>query len=199
VTGPQRNSDIINPTPSPPVDEGRWLESCLVAAMAAGDSSALDALYPRLAPAITMFALRITDSQTDAEEVMQDTFVKMWNKAVSYDPKRGHVITWALTIARGLALDRRRKLTRQAGRSVKDAIPTAVAPEGMDQERFTALRGAWAMLSPEEQDCLEQSIFDDLSHSEIAVRRLEALGTVKSRLRRALQKLRQTLLDSPPP
>ena len=123
----------------------------------------------------------------------------MWQKAKQYDASKAPVVTWALVIARGLALDRRRQaVRRESVVSFGIVNPEPEIALGMDSDRIECLNHAYAQLSEQERECLELSLFDDLSHPEIAEARGEALGTIKSRLRRALLKLKALMEGGKP-
>jgi RNA polymerase sigma-70 factor (ECF subfamily) len=161
--------------------------------LAGRDVSALDELYKHFATPLYSFALRLLPRPEDAEEVLQDTFVKIWIKAASFDPAKSRPYTWAVMILRGLALDRRRAQRRRPEPLPVEFIPEAPPPPGISSEYAVRLRAAFAALRPEERECLLLSVFDERSHPEIATELGQPLGTVKSRLRRALARLRDLL------
>lgn len=163
-----------------------------------GDEAALRDLYDALARNVYTLALRMTDSKEDAEEVLQDTFVTAYRSADRFDPRRGSVRAWLYTIARNRC---RMRLRAMASRPRADG---AVAPDGLASaahgpqrpdgavDRLT-VEQAFASLSEAEARLLEASFFAGLSHAEIAERDGVPLGTVKSRIRRAMLKAREAL------
>lgn len=163
-----------------------------------GDEAALRDLYDALARNVYALALRMTDSKEDAEEVLQDTFVTAYRTADRFDPRRGSVRAWLYTIARNGC---RMRLRAQASRPRADGAigPDRLAsgaggPQGPDGavDRLT-VEQAFATLSDAEARLLEAAFFAGLSHAEIAARDGVPLGTVKSRIRRAMLKARDAL------
>ncbi len=182
-----------------PVDD-----SALVSRMAAGDERALGALYDRWEGAVRATALRIVPDGSEADDVVETVFWQAWRQAGRYDGGRGGVGSWLLTIARSRSLDARRAIDRRredhdletgddAGAeafTASDVDPLAAAELA---ERATAVRIAVAALPPDQREALELGYFSGLSHSEIAERTGEPLGTIKTRLRLAIGKLRTAL------
>ncbi|HEY2106504.1 MAG TPA: sigma-70 family RNA polymerase sigma factor [Candidatus Binataceae bacterium] len=168
----------------------------LVAAMAAGDAHALQRLSSRYSRMLTAMALRFSTEEADAEEIVADVLWQAWSDAKSYDPERGSVTAWLVTLARSRAIDRlRAKKTRQA-RPGPDAthqpvIDPAAALDAAQQAQL--VRSAVAALEAGERTALELAYFSDLSQSQIAQRLDIPLGTVKTRIRGAMIKLRQAL------
>ena len=176
----------------------------LFAAIARGDSGALASLYDRHAPLLFALCLRILRDRSAAEEVIGDVFFELWRRADRYDPSRGSGVAFLIALTRSRAIDRLR-----AGRSDRlhlvsatddAAATTAVAEsEKPDQATLrgqveTCVRGALAGLSPVQRRALELAYFDGMSHSEVAAELGEPLGTVKSRIRQGLMRLRDALL-----
>ena len=176
----------------------------LVRRMAAGDERALGALYDRWHPLIHSVALQVTGSRDDAEEVVEDTFWQAWRQAARYEASRGSISTWLTMIARSRALDR----VRARRRSREDAVEVLpeVAPDHADgpaaptplqsaehDEVRRIVAEAVAKLPPEQRQAVEMAYFGGLSQSEIAEATGQPLGTVKTRARLALQKLREAL------
>jgi RNA polymerase sigma-70 factor (ECF subfamily) len=148
-------------------------------------------------------ALRILNSRSDAEEVLQETFLEVWRRAREFDPGRGGLETWVMTIARTRAIDRRRTLstmarvaadvaTRPPPVSAAPVDPSEAAEQGQERARVAA---ALRELPPEQREVVELAYFEGLSQREIAERTGDPLGTVKTRARLALEKL-ATLLGS---
>jgi RNA polymerase sigma-70 factor (ECF subfamily) len=164
----------------------------------AGQSRALAELYDRYTPLLYPLVLRILRSAADAEDALQDAWIQVWKRAATYDPRRGSVAAWLLTVARTRALDRyRSKSARDRAESSVDpeppsrpADPPVSAFQGQLGER---VRHALGTLTPQQREVLETAYFGGLSQSEIADRLGAPLGTVKSWTRQALSKLRELL------
>jgi RNA polymerase sigma-70 factor (ECF subfamily) len=164
----------------------------------AQDESALGALYDSYGALLYSVALRITGSASDAEDVVQEAWVQAWKSSSSYDPRRGTVAAWLLTLARSRALDRWRSLAsrKRAHEAVEvEAQPPADPndPHSLsEQSQLRARLGAaLAALAPEQRQVLELAYFRGLSQSEIAARIERPLGTVKSWTRQGLLRLRE--------
>ncbi|MCM3877738.1 MAG: sigma-70 family RNA polymerase sigma factor [Thermoanaerobaculia bacterium] len=167
----------------------------LFARIAAGDREAFGAFYDRHAPVLFGFCVRILKDARDAEDVLQETFVQAWRDAGRFDPSRASVKTWLFTIARSRALDRWR-----SRRSVEQRFPAAggevldragAGDGGQDAAAMRAYVGrCLGKLSENEQAVLRLAYFDGYTQEEIAVRLNEPLGTVKSRTRSGLAKLK---------
>jgi RNA polymerase sigma-70 factor, ECF subfamily len=170
-------------------------ESELLARAGRGDADALEALYRRHGPRAMGVALRVLRERSDAEEVLQETFVEVWRRAREYAPSRGTVEAWLLTIARTRAIDRLRSRAAR-GRMVEaksaeppdsgPKLPDALSSAAQDAER---VRVALATLPAEQRAALELAYWEGLSQTEIADRTGQPLGTVKTRVRLALLKL----------
>jgi RNA polymerase sigma-70 factor (ECF subfamily) len=175
----------------------------LLPAVAEGDLAAFEALYDRHAPTLYALLLRILGSTEDAQEVLQETFVKAWVNAKMFDAARGSETAWLISIARSRGIDRLRsrriRVDREndAGREISIRAPSVDQSTGADsaiqaQERV-ALRGALAELPEAQRVALELAYFEGLSQSEIATRLGEPLGTVKTRMQLGMKKLRERL------
>jgi RNA polymerase sigma-70 factor (ECF subfamily) len=169
-------------------------DAALLGRVANGDRAALAELYEALGGQALAVALRVLGSRSDAEEVLQDSFVEVWTRAKSYDAERGSARAWVLAIARNRAIDRLRRRGSQARTAsgaanepgVAGATPLELAEQRQSRERIQA---ALRELTPEQRQVLELGYFEGLSQSEIATRLNEPLGTIKTRVRTALQKL----------
>lgn len=166
-----------------------------------GQTKVLATLYDRHAALVYGIALQLLSNTTEAEDLTQDIFLKLANDS-SYDPQRGSLRTFLAILTRCRATDRLRARTRQQKQLQKQALVeedpmSAVFPiEQLSQlERSQEIREALAKLSSKEQEILKMTYYEGLSQSEIATRLNIALGTVKSRSRRGLLKLRQALVD----
>ncbi len=167
----------------------------------AQDESALGALYDRHAGVAFGLAVRMLRDHAAAEEVVQDAFVSLWKRAAAYRPDRASVRTWLLTMVRNRAIDRLRRVSAKERDSALDdglelvAVSDTwrLASEGM---RADTVRGALLELPPEQRQILEWAYFGGLSQGEIAERTGIAVGTVKSRTRLALERLRRLLAET---
>ncbi len=173
--------------------------------MTRGDPAAMSALYDRYAPAVLGLALRITRERADAEDVVVDTFAQVWRDAVRFEQQRGSVASWIATIARSRSLDllraraRRNKLTDSASETA-DISPAAMGTpfsspmaDVLADERSRKIQAALATLPDAQRAALELAYFEGLSQSEIAERLDEPLGTIKTRVRLGLRRLRDLL------
>ena len=173
-------------------------DSECVQRLAAGDTRALEELFDRHNPLLYPVALRILRRSADAEDAVQQAWVQAWRSARSYDPRRGPVAAWLLTLARTRALDLYRSLaSRQRAETRVDpesGAPTS-DPAGSASRRQVGerVREALATLQPQQRQVLEIAYFEGLSQSEIAERLQTPLGTVKSWTRQGLLRLRELL------
>ncbi|MEO5797868.1 MAG: sigma-70 family RNA polymerase sigma factor [Gemmatimonadales bacterium] len=179
-------------------------DTTLVLAMTRGESTAMSALYDRYAPNLLGLALRITREQADAEEVVIDTFAQAWRDAARFEVGRGSVAAWLATIARSRALDTMRSRSRR-GRLADAAEAEGGATPAMGSgfaspvanlladERARRIRDAMMELPDAQRATLDLAYFEGLSQSEIAERLGEPLGTIKTRVRLGLRKLRELL------
>lgn len=199
-----------------PAGNGRALDVAagvdyeLVRRMQAGDERALNAFYERWFPIVNAVVTRILKSADDVEDVVEEAFWQVWRQADRFTTERGSVQTWLLTIARSRALDRLRATRRLREDSIDDtaggtdqtgtAAEAAVVRSSSDPlldvehaERRTLVLAALAELPREQREALELGYFGGLSQSEIAERTGQPLGTIKTRMRLAMQKLRERL------
>jgi RNA polymerase sigma-70 factor (ECF subfamily) len=171
-----------------------------VSRMAGGDSSALAALYDRHARAIYSLALRILADAAEAEDVVQDVFTQAWRQATRYDASRAPVAGWLMIMTRARSLDRlRRRRARIATTEMDPAMPHPKDPD-VDQEALAItaeqadrLRGALRDLPDSQRAAIELAYYEGLSQSDIAARLQQPLGTVNTRIRTGLLKLRDAL------
>ncbi|BCJ33957.1 RNA polymerase sigma factor [Actinocatenispora thailandica] len=159
-----------------------------------GADGALRAVFDRYGPAVWRLARSVLPTATDAEDVLQATFVSAWQARESYDPARGSLLTWLLAIARRRSIDQlrarrrhERVMTVEAALSPSDA-GRADGVDGIVDRLVMA--DEIRQLPPEQQRLVHLAFFDDLSHQQIAQRTGLPLGTVKSRLRRAMSRLK---------
>jgi RNA polymerase sigma-70 factor (ECF subfamily) len=173
----------------------------LIRRMCDADETALGALYDRWSRSLYSLVFHLLMDADEAEDVVEETFWQAWRKASSYEPARGAVSTWLLTIGRRRALDRlrarsrRREESSNRERELADvAAPNADPLESVEgAERRTRVHSALGQLPEEQREVLELGYFAGLSQSEIAERTGQPLGTVKTRMRLAMQKLRGSL------
>lgn len=163
---------------------------------------ALGILYNRYAPALLALGTRILGSVPEAEEVLQEVFLHVWNHAGRYDAGRSSVSTWLILIGRSRSIDRlrTRKVVERTHESAAKRDPAGHAsPEGLESvfvhERRERVRGEMEKLPPEQQQVLEMAFYEGLSQSEIAAKAGLPLGTVKTRTLLAMKKLRSALRD----
>lgn len=184
-----------SPSPAPAFDPTSN-DANLMRRIVAQDQSALMALYERFGSQVYGLALRVLRDSRLAEEASQDAFLKVWNKSVQWDPAKGQLDSWLLTIARYTAIDRLRSEQRHtaAGATFLDALPdqTPSATSVGDRRWIDGqlLRQLMAELPAEQAQVIELAFFQGLTHSELAEHLGWPLGTVKTRLRSGLQKLR---------
>lgn len=183
----------------------------LVRRAAGGDSAAVARLYDRHAPVLYAVAFRVTRDATDAEEAVAEAFAQAWRSADRFDGARGSVPAWLATMARTRALDlvraraRRERAGERAAASGEAPAPSGDAPDPAmaveADERRRQVAAALGGLSDVQRQAIELAFYGGLSHSEIAERLGEPLGTVKTRIRGGMQRLREVLrpyfLDRP--
>ncbi len=160
-----------------------------------GDESALRLLYDRYGPAVLHVAKTVVGNHSDAEDVVQATFVAAWHNRDSYQPELGSLLGWLLGIARRKAVDLIRVRSRQdrVADSLRHVAPSASSGEH-DTEAILeqlVIADELTVLEPQQRRVIELALYDDLTHSQIAAVTGLALGTVKSHLRRGVARLRK--------
>ena len=187
---------------------GRWAEDrqadrATMARVARGDQQALGDLYDRHARPVYALALKILQDPGDAEDIVQEVFAQAWQQAARYDDERGAVGAWLLTVARSRAIDRLRARRARPDRpgvdpSPRDIVDPVPAPDTqlLSFEQARAVRVALAELPLLQRVALELAYYDGLTHVEIAERLEQPLGTVKTRIRQALLKLRDVMTET---
>jgi len=179
------------------VSEKEWVT--LVQAVAAGDQLALHSLYEQAHRIVFTLVLRITVNRETAEEVTIDVFHDVWRKASTYDPVNGSVIGWIMNQARCRAIDRLRfdQRKKRVNSHPDSPLPMThvVDPQeaSLFEEQSRLLQGALDALTPEERQVIETAFFSEMTYQEVATKFNLPLGTVKTRIRSGLGKLRQIL------
>jgi RNA polymerase sigma-70 factor (ECF subfamily) len=182
------------PTVKKTVPQNTWIEH-LKRIQADQDQRAFAELFAHFAPRVKAFLMKSGASPSMAEECTQEVMATLWHKAHLFDPSRASVATWIFTIARNKKIDALRKQRRPEPENLEWG-PEA-EPEAADilvlQQESQQLTEAMTALPSQQRELIEKAYFGDLSHSEIAAETGLPLGTIKSRLRLALSKLRQTM------
>ena len=171
--------------------------------LSSGDGDAAASLYDRHARAIYSLVLRILDDEGDAEDVVQEVFAQAWRQAARYDPSRGAVGAWLLVMARTRAIDKRRARRARSGPQTVDDRAIEEMPSGaadaasqvIDAEQARRIQRALGELPLLQRLAIELAYYEGLTQREIADRLEEPLGTVKTRIRLGLLKLRETLAE----
>ena len=185
----------------PPFASKDEIDPAVIRRVAEGDSVAFTQLYDAFAGILYSLALRMLERPEDTEELLQEVFAKIWRDAADYDPRRGAPLAWAITITRHKAIDRIRSTARRlrlyeaAEAEAKGNLPSVPQPaqDVAQSENAKAVRDSLGVLPPEVRETIELAFFGGLSHSQIAEKLSVPLTTVKSRIRRAMMQLRQTL------
>ena len=177
-------------------------EVALMRQIAKGDRQCFAQLYDRFAGVLFSTAFRVLNNQQAAEDVLQDVFIQIWEKAPLYDASRGKPITWAVTMARNKAIDRLRAMQRRS-RLHDDVQRESETDEQFDDrssfdamasgETGAIVRAALQKLSADQRQAIELAFFSSLTQNEIAERLHEPLGTIKARIRRGMMKLAELL------
>ena len=177
--------------------ESTW--TGLIQRTAAGDQHAIAEFYDATSHLVFGLALRILGDRSAAEDVVVETYAQVWRRAKHYDPSRGTPCTWLLTLTRSRAID-----TRRARKHDRDSDPIETAcdvqsstpdPEATTAaaERHQFVRSALNGLSTEQREAIELAYFSGLSHTEIAAQLAQPLGTIKTRIRLGMMRLREVL------
>jgi RNA polymerase sigma-70 factor, ECF subfamily len=178
------------------VPESEWV--ALVVAIGSGDQHALQSLYDRSSRIVFTLIMRIVRSREAAEELTLDVYHDVWRRAANYDPGNGSVLGWILNQARSRAIDRhrferRRKRVNPLNGEAVDELAVGSDDILASGDRSRAVRIALESLTADERLAVETAYFSDLTYSEAAARLNTPVGTLKTRIRSALRKLRHTL------
>jgi RNA polymerase sigma-70 factor (ECF subfamily) len=171
----------------------------LVLDIGRGDRAAFGTFYDRFAPLVFSFAMRLVQERSAAEDLLQEVFFQIWREAGNYSPERGTPEAWIITITRSRAIDKLRSIRRRDKSFVPMEGPTGQEYDGRVESGATAsdskimVNNALSQLSDNQRHVLELAYFDGLTQSEIADHLKEPLGTVKTRMRAALGRLRELL------
>lgn len=168
-----------------------------------GDAAALDVLYGRYSAPVNSLVWKVLQNAEEAEDVTLDVFWQIWRQADRYDSSRGAPPAWIFTVARSRAIDRLRARRRREDRTISfddpaakvDPLDEEVSPDQVASFRQTrdAVREALTTLSPAQREAVELAFFRGLTHVEIAAKLKQPLGTVKTRIRQGLIRLRKRL------
>ena len=187
---------------SPERQQADQREAALLRAVARGDERAFADLYDLYGSILFGLLLRILNSRAEAEDVLQEVFLQVWQRAANFDETRGRPFTWLVTVARSRAIDRLRAAgsrDRATDAAAADALSDAHAgvvdavEETFRSEQAATVRRALAAIPEEQRRPLLLAYAEGLSQTEIAARLKEPLGTVKTRMRSGLMKLRELL------
>ena len=189
---------MTSPPTRPPTDaESRQAE--LIRGVAEGDEQALASLYDATSRTVYGLLLRILSDPSSAEEVLLDVYTQVWRQARSYSAERGKPLAWLTTIARSRAIDRVRRGRQEQQHTLPlDEAVRAAGGESVEEgvragEVRAVVRKALDSLAPEQREVIELAYYGGMSHSEIAAARGLPLGTVKTRTRLGLMRLREML------
>jgi RNA polymerase sigma-70 factor, ECF subfamily len=181
------------------VSEADWV--ALVQSVAAGDQLALHALYERAHRVVFTLTMRITGNRETADEVTLDVFHDVWRRASRYDAADGTVVGWIMNQARSRAIDRLRfeQRKKRVGPETEDPLPANRTADADDliafKQQSQALRTALDTLTPDEREAIEAAFFSELTYAEVAGRLNQPVGTIKTRIRSGLHKLRKELAE----
>lgn len=167
-----------------------------------GDRASFEQLYDRYAGVLFSMAYRVLNDQGAAEDVLQDVFIQIWDKAPTFDPARGKPLTWAVTMTRNKSIDRLRSTHRryrlqdevERETEIMEQTPDRSSTDAVDSaEKSRIVRDAVMQLSKEQRQAIELAFFSGLTQVEIAEELKEPLGTVKARIRRGMMKLKEII------
>ena len=179
------------------------IDPALLASIVKGDQQAFSQLYDHSSSLLYTLAFRILGNREEADELLQDVYLEVWRKVARYDVGRGTPIAWLITLTRSRAIDRvrARAVRGPNARMPLDATVSSLVPDlgpspyetQVDQELRIAVGNAITSLPAAQQQAIELAYYDGLSHNEIAAKLNQPLGTVKTRIKLGMSKLREIL------
>src|SRR5205085_5031096 len=189
----------VSSPPKPTATEAELRQADLIRAVADGDHQALAALYDATSRTVYGLLLRILSDASAAEEVLLDVYTQAWRQAAAYSQQRGTPLAWLTTIARSRAIDRLRRGRQEQQRTepLEEAAYSASGESAEEEVRAgevrAVVRATLDALAPEQREVIELAYYGGMSHSEIAAARGLPLGTVKTRTRLGMMRLREML------
>ncbi|MEM7010500.1 MAG: sigma-70 family RNA polymerase sigma factor, partial [Verrucomicrobiota bacterium] len=198
------NISFMNPIKTTPITYGAEDDVTIMERVINRDPTAFLAIHDRLAGPVYQAAYRVLNNASEAEEVTQDVLTQIWDKAPTYNPKKGRPITWATTMARNRAIDRIRanrrrcRLRDEFKNELEVNRPTAAPDAGLfarSSDDARVIRAAVAELNTDQREAIELVYFSGLTQKEAADRLHKPLGTIKARIRRGIHRLRETTPD----
>ena len=189
----ENSGTLPSPSARPRTDDG---DAALMRRIADGDETALAAVYDRYGRLVYSVALRILRSADLAEEVTQDIFFQLWRTAPAFNPSRGSLSGWLLVCARNRAISRLRERTGELAAELREqtvVLKMNLEDDLVQTQQISRVRAALEKLQPAHRQALELAYFEGLTHTEIARQTGEPLGTVKTRLRAAVELLKRAL------
>jgi RNA polymerase sigma-70 factor (ECF subfamily) len=174
--------------------KGVWADAALLSVIRSGDASAMAMLYDRYSSIVYAVALRVLRDTAAAEDVLQEVFMQLWRSPGRFDSSRGSLGPWLAVIARNRAIDVLRK--RHPETDIEDVVLSVASDMAGDAERSRAMkkvRSALGAMPSAQRSVLEMAYFEGLTHTEIAAKTGEPLGTIKTRIRAGLLALRKSL------
>jgi RNA polymerase sigma-70 factor (ECF subfamily) len=193
VGAPPSKGDFVPPDTPGFSDQTIWM----IAVRDHRDRAAFGRLFDHFAPRLKGFIMKTGVSAAQAEEIVQDVMLTVWRKSAQFDPHRAQVSAWIYQIARNRQIDILRKENRPMPEELKEepgAESDASQIVGLEQE-VSAVRRALSALKPDQRDMIEKSYLGELTHQEISAQTGLPLGTIKSRIRLGMERLRHELKD----
>ena len=196
------SAEVLNPARMKVSPNQPSLTPDLLARVGKGDAQAFAQCYEQSSSVLFTLALRILNNRDEASELLQDVYIEAWRKAGSFDPKRGSPMAWLITLTRSRAIDRLRG-SASRGRNLTDSIDEtsddlrSVLPDPFDTHALEELRmlvmEAFKDLPAPQQEAIELAFYGGLTHAEIAAKLDKPIGTVKTRIKLGMNKLRYAL------
>jgi RNA polymerase sigma-70 factor, ECF subfamily len=196
------SAEVLNPARMRLSPNQPSLTPDLLARVGTGDAQAFAQCYEQSSSVLFTLALRILNNRDEASELLQDVYIEAWRKAGSFDPKRGSPMAWLITLTRSRAIDRLRA-SASRGRNLTDSIEEtsddlrSALPDPFDTHALEELRmlvmEAFNDLPAPQQEAIELAFYGGLTHAEIAAKLDKPIGTVKTRIKLGMNKLRYAL------